>query len=132
MKKGTDFILSSIILFGYDINRLQSFYTEHFKFKVVSAIQDVWVVLRADNTEIAFHKIGSDYAPKEGEDFKVESNVKLVFQTQEDLYLIRERMVNSGIKMKKIKSFEGMNSLFCDGEDPEGNVFQIEQVLTTI
>ncbi len=80
--------------------------------------------------ELAIHKIGQGYEPNEGEEFRVENNIKLVFYINDNLENFRQRLIEKGVLIGDIKSFDGINSLFCDGEDPEGNVFQIEQKLS--
>ncbi|MFZ6000295.1 MAG: VOC family protein, partial [Bacteroidota bacterium] len=60
---------------------------------------------------------------------RAESNTKLVFLISHDLPLFRRKLAENGVEIGEVKSFDGINSLFCDGEDPEGNVFQIEQKL---
>ena len=123
------FSLSRIILFGHLVDKLKFFYVDHFGCTVVEEIKDQWIVLKVGQIEIALHKIGQGYLPEEGVEFRAESNTKIVFQTHEDLTPIRKKLVDDGVTIGEIKSFEGINSLFCDGEDPEGNIFQIEQKL---
>lgn len=123
------FSLGRIILFGHLVDKLKSFYVDNFNCSVIEEIKDQWIVLKAGDIEIALHRIGSEYEPKNGEIFRVESNAKLVFRTYDDIKEIRQRLTDNGVTVGNINSFEGINSLFCDGEDPEGNVFQIEQRL---
>jgi hypothetical protein len=123
------FSLGRIILFGYAVDQLKSFYVDHFGFSIVEEVMDQWIVLQAGQIELALHKIGQGYEPKEGEVFRVESNTKLVFYIKDNLTSFRQQLADQGVSIGDIKSFEGINSLFCDGEDPEGNVFQLEQKL---
>jgi predicted enzyme related to lactoylglutathione lyase len=129
MEKHEKFYLTRIILFGHLVDRLKRFYVDYFGFSVVEEISDQWIVLNAGQVEIAIHKIGQGYEPEDGKPFRAESNTKLVFSINNNLEDFRQRLVNNGVVMGAVKSFEGINSLFCDGEDPEGNVFQIEQRL---
>ncbi|MES2064726.1 MAG: VOC family protein [Bacteroidota bacterium] len=121
--------LTRIILFVYDVEKLKTFYADSFKLPVIEEIKNEWVVLNAGTMEIALHKIGEAYLPEPGTKFKAESNTKLVFNVTPNLTLLRQKLLNAGIDMKEIRSFKGINSLFCDGEDPEGNVFQLEERL---
>ncbi|SDD94427.1 hypothetical protein SAMN05216464_103114 [Mucilaginibacter pineti] len=121
--------LTRIILFGQNIEKLKNFYVDNFNFSVIEEIPHQWVVLNAGSIEIALHKIGEAYLTKPDDDFKVTSNTKLVFTLKTDLTLFRQELLKRGIAIKEIKSFDGINSLFCDGEDPEGNVFQLEERL---
>lgn len=123
------FSLSRIIVFGHRVDALKSFYVNHFGFSVVEETPDQWIVLRAGAMELALHKVGPGYEPENGTDFRAESNTKLVFLISHDLPLFRKKLAENGVEIGEVKSFDGINSLFCDGEDPEGNVFQIEQKL---
>jgi hypothetical protein len=129
MTQPRQFSLGRIILFGYAVDQLKSFYVNHFGFSIVEEIKDQWIVLNAGQIELAIHKIGQGYEPKDGEVFRVESNTKLVFYIKDNLKSFRQRLADQGVAIGDIKSFEGINSLFCDGEDLEGNVFQLEQKL---
>jgi predicted enzyme related to lactoylglutathione lyase len=117
--------LSRIILFGQNIAKLKDFYIENFGLSLVEEIKDEWVVLKAGQMEIAFHKIGAAY--QSAGEFKAESNTKLVFKIETELAALRKRLISDGVLLGEIKSFPGIDALFCDGEDPEGNVFQLEQ-----
>jgi predicted enzyme related to lactoylglutathione lyase len=130
MGQRQEFYLGRIIIFGHLVDKLKSFYVDHFGFSVVEEIKGQWIVLKAGHVEIAIHKIGQGYEPEAGKEFRVESNTKLVFYITDNLEGFRQRLVDKGVVLGPVKSFEGINSLFCDGEDPEGNIFQIEQRLT--
>lgn len=121
--------LNRIILFCYQIDKLKSFYTDNFNFLVAEDIPGQWVVLKTGQIEIALHKVGQEYEPKDGKPFRVKSNTKLVFHISDNLEGFRKLLLDKGVLIDEIKSFKGINSLFCDGEDPEGNMFQIEQRL---
>lgn len=62
----------------------------------------------------------------------MESNTKLVFEIKEELTSLRQELINKGVALREIKSFPGFDYLLCDGEDPEGNVFQLAQKLIKI
>jgi hypothetical protein len=78
--------------------------------------------------EIALHKVGPGYESEPGT-FRAESNTKLIFKIDGDLPAFRQKLISDGVTVHEIKSFDGFPSLFCDGEDPEGNIFQLEQTL---
>jgi len=40
---------------------------------------------------------------------------------------LHEKLLNAGVRMRNLKRFDGFAQLMCDGEDPEGNVFQLSQ-----
>jgi len=119
--------LYRIIIFGKDISKLKKFYCGHFGLLVTEETGDEWAVLKAGQMEIALHKIGQAYDTNTY--FKSHSNTKLVFRVTEDLALVRQQLVAQGVLLKEIVSFDGINALFCDGEDLEGNIFQLEQKL---
>ncbi len=118
-------ILSRIILFGNDIPGLKQFYQSVFNLQLVEETADEWLVFKAGAMEIAFHRIGKAF--RNDLPFRAESNTKLVFNINDDLYEFRKILIAKGVKMNTIKSFEGIDFLFCDGEDIEGNVFQLSQ-----
>lgn len=115
--------LSRIIIFGRDINRLKNFYADNFNLPVTEEIPNEWVVLNAGAIEIALHKIGEAYL---NDDTPKANNTKLVFHIDGDLQQFRQKLLDKGALMRDVKSFAGNSSRFCDGEDPEGNVFQLE------
>lgn len=119
--------LSRIIIFGHQLAILKAFYMEHFQFQVVVDYPDHWIVLNAGAVEIALHKIGPEFAPEEGQAFRAESNTKIVFNITTPITDFRQNLIDRGVNMGKIKSFPGMSTQFCDGEDPEGNMFQLQQ-----
>ncbi|HMV08855.1 MAG TPA: hypothetical protein PK325_08835 [Cyclobacteriaceae bacterium] len=129
METRTTFTLTRIIVFGHRLDLLKSFYVNDFNFTVVEEIENQWLVLNAGHTELAFHKVGPGYEPPAGEKFVAESNTKLVFGISGDIYHFREKLAREGVDIGDVKKFDGINSLFCDGHDPEGNVFQLEQKL---
>ncbi|QKJ30248.1 VOC family protein [Mucilaginibacter mali] len=118
--------LSRIIIFGKNIDLLKAFYTESFNLSVIEETAGEWVVLNAGATEIALHKIG-EHIDSGNDDFRAESNTKLVFKVNTGLHQLRQQLIDKGVAMKEARSFPGISSLFCDGEDPEGNVFQLEE-----
>lgn len=116
--------LTRIIIFAGNVEKLKQFYQSNFKFSLLEEIKNEWLVLKAGQTEIAFHQVGEAYRNEAGE-FNAESNTKLVFTIASDIHHFRNTLVEGGATMQEVKSFPGFNYLMCDGEDPEGNVFQI-------
>jgi catechol 2,3-dioxygenase-like lactoylglutathione lyase family enzyme len=120
-------LFKQVIIFGQNINMLKEFYVDHFGLELLEEIKNEWVVLKAGQTEIAFHKIGAAYQTSEDVPFKADSNTKFVFEIEGDLKNFRRKLLEKGVLLRDVKSFAGMNYLFCDGEDAEGNVFQLKQ-----
>lgn len=112
---------SQLIIFCRDVNNLACFYTQKLGLKVVGQIHPEWTVLKAGDVEIGLHKIGNAYHT----DMPSVKNMKMVFRLSEDISHIRQKLIDQGVKMGDIKDFASVPYLICDGEDPEGNVFQL-------
>lgn len=122
--------LKQIILFCADVAKLVDFYQSNFGFSIVGEADPNWTVLQTGPIQIGFHKIGEAYYNGHPADFKIEdSNVKLVFELEGGLEALREILWNKGIHIGPIKSFPNYPFLVCDGQDPEGNVFQLMQTI---
>lgn len=119
--------LDSIILYVHDVPKLKSFYCTTFNLKIVEEHESLWVLLGAGNTKIGLHKIGDQYLQADSKSYKFHSNTKVVFEINQDLTTVRTRFINQGIPMREIKTFDNYDFWLCDGEDPEGNVFQLKQ-----
>jgi len=117
--------MTRLILYVHDVPRLKSFYQTHFDLLVSEEIGAEWVMLKAGAVEIALHRVGKQYRDRPKTD--VWSNAKLVFTVESGLTEFRERLIAAGVSMRPLKRFEGYPQLMCDGEDPEGNVFQLAQ-----
>jgi catechol 2,3-dioxygenase-like lactoylglutathione lyase family enzyme len=117
--------MSRLILYVRDVELLRSFYQTHFGFPVVEKIENEWVVLRAGEIEIAFHRVGEPY--RERLNHRNASNAKIVFSVESGLSELREKLLSAGVRMRDLKRYEGFAQLMCDGVDPEGNVFQLSQ-----
>lgn len=117
--------LSRLILYVRDVELLKAFYQTHFGFSVTESIENEWAVLQAGHTEIAFHRVGVAYRdqPAHGD----MSNAKMVFSLASGITELREKLLTEGVQMRDLKRYDGFPQLMCDGEDPEGNVFQLSQ-----
>lgn len=119
--------LDSIIFYVHDVPNLKSFYCSTFNFKVIEEYESLWVLLEAGHTKIGFHKIGDQYLQAGNKPSKFHSNAKIVFEINQDLTAVRTQFISQGIPMREIKTFDDYDFWLCDGEDPEGNVFQLKQ-----
>ncbi len=119
--------LSMIILFVKDIDKIKKFYTERFQLGLVEETPGQWVVLQAGSCQVGLHQIPPAYLETTGNEANCESNTKLVFDLDEDIAALRERLLKQHVQVKDIQSFDNYPFLLCDGEDPEGNVFQLRQ-----
>ncbi|WP_246188982.1 VOC family protein [Pandoraea anapnoica] len=117
--------MSRLILYVRDVELLKAFYRTHFAFPVIEEIVNEWAVLKAGEVEIALHRVGVAYR-----DLKTSgemSNAKLVFSVESGLEDLRATLVKAGVRMREMKRYDGFPQSMCDGEDPEGNVFQLSQ-----
>jgi predicted enzyme related to lactoylglutathione lyase len=114
---------SRLILFCKDVGLMQDFYATHFGLTVVEGGGSDWVLLRSGDFEIGLHAIPAAYQPegKPGED----SNVKLVFAVAEPMDDCLARLRAGGVSLREPQRHDGHAGMFCDGEDVEGNVFQL-------
>ncbi len=60
-------------------------------------------------------------------DISFDNNTKIVFEIGEDINKVREELLNQNVFMKEIKTFDNYDYWLCDGQDPEGNIFQLKQ-----
>jgi predicted enzyme related to lactoylglutathione lyase len=118
--------LTRLILYVHDVPTLKSFYERHFGFVTSEETGQEWAVLRAGAIELALHRAGPAFReqlrPGAG------SNVKLVFSVSSGLDALRAALLDEGVPMREPKRFDGFPYLLCDGEDPEGNMFQLMQL----
>lgn len=71
--------------------------------------------------------MGAQYATVNAKIFRYDNNTKIVFAIEDDIYQWRELLLANNIIMQEVKTFDNYDYLLCDGEDPEGNVFQLQQ-----
>lgn len=55
------FNLDTIIFYVQNVERLKSFYSTLFNFKVVEEYESSWALLEAGKCKIGLHKIGDKY-----------------------------------------------------------------------
>ena len=131
--------LVRLILYVQDVEKIKAFYTENFDLPVVEEIKSEWVVLKAGAIEFALHLVGAKYrkGPNDKRLDRLEetvasanetgTNAKFVFAIESNLPAHRERLIAAGIKVGKLKRYDGFPYEMYDGYDPEGNVFQVMQ-----
>jgi predicted enzyme related to lactoylglutathione lyase len=119
--------LSCAILFAKDVARLRTFYSDVLRLAVCEAASaGDWVRLEAGGASLALHAIPKSIAegividdpPRAREG----TPIKLAFHA-DDPEAERTRLVASGVVMRDVRRSGDL--VFCDGVDPEGNVFQI-------
>jgi len=120
--------MEGIIIFVQDVPKLKRFYINNLGLQLVEETDDGgWVLLGAGQCTIGLHKIGQGYAGPESAAPLCESNTKLVFEVGDDLAGLRDRLLQAGVLLRELKTFPNYGFWICDGEDPEGNVFQLRQ-----
>ena len=124
--------LKRVILYVQDVKSLSEFYQEILGLTLIEEIPDEWAVLQGGVGELALHRVGKPYRVEDTKSWRVQSNGKLVFEVDRDIKEFRQELVEKGVRMKEIKSYPGFPYLLCDGEDPEGNVFQLSNDLPIV
>ncbi len=119
--------LDSIIIFVENIDKLKIFYVDILNFEIAEELPSEWLLLKAGNCNIGLHKIHNQYSDNSKGEIRFHSNTKIVFEPDENIHLLREQLLNKGVKLKEINSFDNYGYWLCDGEDPEGNIFQLKQ-----
>ncbi len=119
--------LNRIILYVQDVGRLTRFYRDILGLPIVQEIEDEWTVFRPGPCELALHRVGRAYRVADASSWKVQTNVKFVLVVTREISELRAELVAKGVPMREIKSYPGFPGPLCDGEDPEGNVFQLQQ-----
>jgi catechol-2,3-dioxygenase len=119
--------LKTVILFVQDIDKLKLFYVDILKLDIVEESKSEWLLLNAGNCTIGLHKIGEQYLEENRSEFNFDSNTKIVFEVDEDINNIRKHLLEKGIPLQEVKTFDNYEYWICDGTDPEGNVFQLRQ-----
>ncbi len=119
--------LNTIIIFVNDLAMLEHFYVDLLNLSVVEKIEGEWLLIKAGSMHLGLHKRKQlPEHPKESK-LKFYSNTKIVFDIEEDLTSLRADLISKGVSLKEVVTWENYAYWLCDGEDPEGNVFQIRQ-----
>jgi catechol 2,3-dioxygenase-like lactoylglutathione lyase family enzyme len=113
--------MAQTILFVEDVARMQAFYQGTLGLPVITA-EPGWVRLDAGGVVFALHAIKAGPPRPEPPPERVDSYIKLCFQV-DDVDAARAALVAAGVHMRAAHRYGEI--AFCDGIDPEGNVFQI-------
>lgn len=119
--------LDTIILYVQNVDNLKSFYTKMFNLEVIETYESTWALLKVGDGKIGLHKIGEAYWDESKGAFKFDNNTKIVFEIDADIHHFRAQLLDQQVAMRELKTFDNYDYWLCDGEDPEGNVFQIKQ-----
>lgn len=113
--------LGQAMVFVHDAARMQAFYAS-LGMQVVDGDAASGFVRLADPAGGAVLAIHATKAAGAGGAPRVDTWIKLCFLV-DDVDREREALVGRGVTMREIHRWEGI--AFCDGVDPEGNIFQI-------
>ncbi|MEL7004108.1 MAG: VOC family protein [Bacteroidota bacterium] len=94
---------------------------------VVEKIQDEWLLLSAGEVTLGLHGTKKNPDKESQENIKFHSNTKIIFEVEQDINALRDQLVSKGVKLKDVITWDNYDYWLCDGEDPEGNVFQLKQ-----
>ena len=119
--------LDTIILFVRDMDKQKAFYVGILQLAIEEEWGNNWLLLKAGGCKIGLHQIGEEYLVGSEADWKVDSNTKLVFELKEDIHEVRTRLVAQNVALEEVRTFDNYGFWFCEGADPEGNVFQLKQ-----
>ena len=118
--------LHRAILFVKNLDRMMEFYTEGFGLRPdFSSAQNGWVVLESKVAALGLQvvppSIGKNITIGSPPKARENTPIKLCFST-DDINRSRNHLISCGAHMLEA------NPWGCDGIDPEGNVFQINQM----
>ena len=116
--------LNRIIIFVGDVEKCAGFFRDAFGFTVVPSAYPAneWIELETGGGRLAFHQAHGPAGPIHSPTGGPMNPHKIVFYA-EDVPKLRVELMGKGAKMGDLVTF-GAETV-CDGEDPEGHVFQI-------
>lgn len=107
--------VNRIILFVKSPKVVANFYSELLGLKIREASEDgKWIDLDAGGIRIGLHAGGKTKKTSPGS--------KIAFFSK-DVPATRKKLMAAGVKLSVVHEFGNLR--FCDGKDPEGNLFQI-------
>lgn len=119
--------LDTIMLFVHKLDTMRHFYAQVLQLPIAEEIPGQWVLLKAGHCHIGLHQIPPQYLQDWTPVNPEESNTKIIFSVTEYLFALREQLVAQQVKLEAVKTFDNYPYWLCDGQDPEGNVFQLQQ-----
>ena len=113
--------LAQALLFVKDMSRMRRFYEGVLGLATLS-VDPGFVRLDAGGCVLALHTLPDEPDVSEPPIPREDSWIKLGFHV-EDVAATRATLVAAGVTMREVHTWQSIS--FCDGVDPEGNVFQI-------
>lgn len=107
--------ISRVIIFTNDVKRLANFYSKCFGASILSDASHEWAELSTGTCDLAFHKIDEASAVRDGW-------IKIVFAAK-NVAEEKAKLEKLGVRMSDVVEFGSIH--LCDGQDPDGNWFQI-------
>lgn len=116
--------ISRIIIFCDDLGQLSRFYVDVLGLRPVGEATAEWSCFEAGAVQLCLHAIPAEYRGDgtDGYPKREDSYTKFCFRSA-DVEADRARLLDVGVRMGEIFRFGELS--FCDGADPEGNIFQI-------
>ena len=116
--------LNRVIIFVGDVQKCARFYTDVFGFTALPSehASTEWIELETGGCRLAFHKARGPDGPIDAPTGSPMNPHKVVFFA-EDVEAARAAAVARGAVMGDVRRFGSL--VLCDGQDPEGHVFQI-------
>ena len=122
---------SGAVIFAKDIKRMSEFYCALLDLSVVHSGGD-HVVIESDRAALVIHGI----PPRIAKTIEITSPPKLREATTQKLFFVvksievcRKVAPDFGGKLQaKSKEWSARNFTACDGNDPEGNIFQVREI----
>ncbi len=128
MSEVLDLRIARVIIFAKNMGVMTSFYGATLGLPRVNSPDDSaeFVSFDAGGTHVALHSIPSEYARNisigDPPVWRESAAAKVAFVT-EDVTRTRAELIQRGATMGSVQVFGELH--FCDGIDPEGNIFQI-------
>jgi catechol 2,3-dioxygenase-like lactoylglutathione lyase family enzyme len=123
-----DLVLGRVMLYAKDLKRMVTFYRDVLGFAVLPSRFDPaeFVVLDAGTAQLCLHQIPEVIARNieiaDPAEPRMKVPVKIMYVT-EDVAAMRESLMARGAPMGALQNYPPL--VYCDGQDPEGNIFQI-------
>lgn len=121
--------LGQVMVFAKDLERMRRFYGDGVGLAVETEA-DGWIRFAAGGAFFALHAIPADIARTitiaNPPDERSDTAIKFTFHV-DDVDAARARLIQHGARMREPRRWSSGTAerVFCDGIDPEGNVFQI-------
>lgn len=116
--------LNRVIIFVADVQKCARFYISTFGFAALPSEHAAaeWMELETGGCRLAFHKAHGPHGPIEEPTGGPMNPHKIVFFA-EDVEAARTEAMARGAPMSGVHKYGSL--LLCDGQDPEGHMFQI-------